>query len=199
MNYKCAILVSIKVACLLFKLVDAIDFLQCSELFANKKSTIHLVLQELIYAVNEIFKNQAWWLECDNLMQMMEGFKDLLGPPRIQRAIDATQIHVQKPKSNVLITNYYSFKSKGYNLQFQVIVDHKKRFIDIFVGMSRSMNDVRMLCLSSIYWKATWEELFNKYNSHKSINPNLIGDKGYPLLTWLMVPHKQINERHFVS
>jgi hypothetical protein len=58
-NYKCAILVSIKVACLLFKLVDAIDFLQCSELFANKKSTIHLVLQELIYAVNEIFKNQA--------------------------------------------------------------------------------------------------------------------------------------------
>jgi len=100
-------------------------------------------------------------------MQMMEGFKDLLGLPRIQRTIDTTEIHIQKPKSNVIIANYYSLKSKGYSLQFQMIVDHKKRFIDIFVEMPRSMNDAKMLCLSSIYWKATWEELFNEYNSHK--------------------------------
>jgi hypothetical protein len=115
-NYKCTIPVSIKVTCLLYKLVDEIDFLQCSELFVIEKFTIHWILQEFIYAVNEVFKNQAWWPKCDNLMQMMEGFKDLLGLPRIQRAIDATQIHVQKPKFNVFVTNYYSFKSKGYNL-----------------------------------------------------------------------------------
>lgn len=84
-------------------------------------------------------------------MQMMEGFKDLLGLPRIQRTIDTTEIHIQKPKSNVIIANYYSLKSKGYSLQFQMIVDHKKRFIDIFVEMPRSMNDAKMLCLSSIY------------------------------------------------
>jgi len=26
----------------------------------------------------------------------------------------------------------------------------------------------------------------------------VIGDKGYLLLPWLMVPHKQTNERHYV-
>ncbi len=113
MNYKCTIPAS---TCSLYKLVDAIDFLQCSELFIIGKSTVHLVLQEFIYAVNEVFKNQAWWPKCDNMMQMMEGSKDLLGLPKIQKTIDATQIHVQKPKSNVFVAGYYFFKLKRYNI-----------------------------------------------------------------------------------
>lgn len=112
-NYKCTIPAS---TCLLYKLVDAIDFLQCSELFTIGKSMVHLVLQEFIYVVNEVFKNQAWWPQCDNMMQMMEGFKDLLGLLRIQVTIDATHIHVQKPKSNVFVAGYYFFKFKGYNI-----------------------------------------------------------------------------------
>lgn len=44
------------------------------------------------------------------MMQMMEGFKDLSSLQGIQGAIDATQIHVQKSKSNVLAIDYYSFK-----------------------------------------------------------------------------------------
>jgi hypothetical protein len=50
------------------------------------------------------------------MMQMMEGFKDLLGLLRIQRTIDAIHIHVQKPKSNVFVAGYYFFKFKGYNI-----------------------------------------------------------------------------------
>ncbi len=49
-------------------------------------------------------------------MQMMEGSKDLLGLPKIQKTIDATQIHVQKPKSNVFVAGYYFFKLKRYNI-----------------------------------------------------------------------------------
>jgi len=58
-NYKCTIPISIEVVSSLYKLANATDFLQCSELFVIGKSTIHLVLQEFIYAVNEVFKNQA--------------------------------------------------------------------------------------------------------------------------------------------
>ncbi len=32
----------------------------------------------------------------------------------------------------------------------------------------------------------------------EGINPYLIKDKGYPLLPWLMVPHKHIGIRHFM-
>jgi hypothetical protein len=42
-KYKCIILVSIRVACSLYKLVHALKYLQCSELFAIGKSIVHLV------------------------------------------------------------------------------------------------------------------------------------------------------------
>jgi hypothetical protein len=43
-------------------------------------------------------------------------------------AIDVMQIHV------VFILDYYS-KSKCYSIQMQTIVDHCKRFWDVFVGI----------------------------------------------------------------
>jgi hypothetical protein len=33
---------------------------------------------------------------------------------------------------------------------------------------------------------------------NEGISPYLIRDKGYPLLLWLMVPHKKIGVRHFI-
>ncbi len=56
--------------------------------------------------------------------------------------------------------------------------------------MSRSMNDVKVLRLFSIYHKATWGDLFNDYNLHDDIKPYVIKDKGYPSLLWLMVQQK---------
>jgi hypothetical protein len=51
-------------------------------------------------------------------------FQGFLGLPRIQRAIDATQIHIQKPKSIVFVANYYLFKSKNtfYNFKWLLII-----------------------------------------------------------------------------
>jgi hypothetical protein len=36
-------------------------------------------------------------------------------------------------------------------MQLHAIIDHKKQFLDIFVNMPNSMNDSRVLHLSSIY------------------------------------------------
>jgi len=53
------------------------------------------------------------------------------------------------------------------------------------------MNDVRVLWLSSIYWKARWGNFFNELNLHEGIKLYIIENKGYSVLPWLMVPHKQ--------
>ncbi len=37
--------------------------------------------------------------------------------------------------------DYYYFKFKGYSILAQAMVDHKKRFINICIGMPRSVND----------------------------------------------------------
>jgi hypothetical protein len=55
-------------------------------------------------------------------------FIEFFGMPSTYGAIDVMQIHVQKLKTYVFATNYYSFKSKGYNIQMQAIMDHWKRF-----------------------------------------------------------------------
>jgi hypothetical protein len=76
-------------------------------------------------------------------------------------------------------------------MQLQAIfVNNKKWFLDVFVGMLGSMNDAKVLQLSSIYQRTTWGDLFNEWTSHEGIKPYIIRDKGYPLYLRLMVHHK---------
>jgi hypothetical protein len=71
------------------------------------------------------------------------------------------------------------------------MVDHEKQFRDVFVGLSRSMNDFRILHLSNLYSKVTFDGFFDhEHGSQDGINPYILGDKGYPLLPWFMIPHK---------
>jgi hypothetical protein len=53
--------------------------------------------------------------------------------------------HVQKMKAQVFVTEFYFFKSKGYNIQMQVIMDHRKRFQDVYVGILGSVNGAQIL------------------------------------------------------
>ena len=64
-------------------------------------------------------------------------------------AIDCTHIHVVKPWI-LYLEDYYYHKIDGYSIIAQVVVDSKKRFIDLFVGMPRSTNDSRTLRRSGL-------------------------------------------------
>jgi hypothetical protein len=64
------------------------------------------------------------------------------------------------------------------------------------VGLPSSMNNVQVLRLSSIYPKTTWGNFFNELDLHKGIKLYVIGNKAYPLLPWMMVPHKQTGVLH---
>jgi hypothetical protein len=55
------------------------------------------------------------------------------------------------------------------------------------------MNDTQqVLHLSLIYQKVKWGNLFNEHDAHEGIKFYVIGNKGYALMPWLMVLHKQI-------
>ncbi len=51
-----------------------------------------------------------------------------------------------KTKRSTFCSDCYFFKSKGYNIQSQVIVDHVKQFRDIFIGIPSFVNDVWKSC-----------------------------------------------------
>jgi hypothetical protein len=52
---------------------------------------------------------------------------------------------------NNLTVIFYSFKSKGYNILMQAIIDHHKRFQAVFVGVLGTMNDVQILLIYYLY------------------------------------------------
>jgi hypothetical protein len=92
--------------------------------------------------------------------------------------------------------DFYSFKYKGYNIYMQIIVDHHKRFQDVFVNVPSSMNDVWILWIFLLHQHVIKGNLFVIKHGPKMIMPYIFGDKGYPFLPWLMVPHKQFNAHH---
>jgi hypothetical protein len=75
------------------------------------------------------------------------------------------------------------------NILFQAIVDDKKMFIDLFVGFFKSVNDSRVLRKFGLYVNVQ-QELFSAYKGQDGFTPYLLGDKGYPLLSWLITSHK---------
>ncbi len=55
--YRCVILMNIRVACSLYKLAHAYEYLQCSQFLTIEMSIIHLVLHKFVHAIKENFKN----------------------------------------------------------------------------------------------------------------------------------------------
>ncbi len=95
------------------------------------------------------------------MVKVMAKFKSFYGLPWVHGAIDVTQLHVFKSQGQgQSIVNYFSFKSKGYNMQLQVISDYHKKIQDIFVGMLGSMNNTQILQISNLYQRAMHGDLF---------------------------------------
>jgi hypothetical protein len=95
-RYKCAIPTGIQIACSFYKFVYGTKYFLCNELFAINKSTIHLVLQKFVCAINMIFKNQMRWPKIEELVKVMVGFKTFGGLPFIHGAIDVITFINQK-------------------------------------------------------------------------------------------------------
>lgn len=103
-------------------------------------------------------------------------------------AIDGMHVSISKPK--VGPADYYYFKSGGYTINCQAVVDSEKRFLDLYLGMPGSTNDARMLRRSSLYTLAMQQNIMSPNHAVRGFPPYIIGDLGYPLFPWLMVPHK---------
>lgn len=73
----------------------------------------------------------------------------------------------------------------------QVVVDSRKCFTDVCIGMPGSVIDNRILRRSYLYRAVTQQGLLNiDTGMIDDIPPYIIGDKGYPCLSWLLVPFK---------
>ncbi len=98
-----------------------------------------------------------------------------------------------------LQSDYYYFKTNGYNIVAQTIVNYNKMFTYVFVGLPRLVNDSRILRRSYLYKHAQYKNLLdaNRGKLNGSFPPYLVGDKAYPLIPWIMTPFKKKGQ-HFI-
>ena len=118
--------------------------------------------------------------------EVTSGFKRIGSIPNVIGAIDGSHIPIKAP--HLFSVDY--FNRKGfYSIVLQAVVDYKKKFLDIYVGWPGSTHDSRVLINSRLY---------NKFNNQNNLLPNyfnnkyILGDGGYPNLSWLIVPYKDI-------
>ena len=118
----------------------------------------------------------------------MTAFQEFCGLPAVVGAIDRTHIHIRKPY--VGPEDYFYFKTSGYTIQMQAVVDRSKRFLDLSVGMLGSTHDSRVLRRSALYQQAESGILFYEGMNVNGFTPYLLGDARYPLKQWLMALYR---------
>ena len=104
-------------------------------------------------------------------------------------AIDGSHIPVRAPTLNH--TDYYNRKG-WYSIIIQAVVDHNYIFQDVCIGWPGSVHDAWVFANSALYQKATSQKILSGHSKQImgcDIPALLVGDSGYPLLTWLMKPY----------
>jgi hypothetical protein len=188
-HYRLAVPVEVRVCAALYKLAQGANFLSCSEKFAIGKSTVSVVIREVVAALNICFGNLIRWPRGEEMRQVMLDFKSWCGMPSVQGAIDGTHIAISKPAQ--FPEDYWYFKTGAYSMVAQAVVDSRKQFTSVFVGLPRSVNDQRVLRRSGLWQQVVNECLLHVDSGYQDgIPPYLLADKGYPLLSWMMTPFK---------
>lgn len=189
-HYRLAIPPIVRVACTLFKLCQGASLLLCSEFFAIGTSTASGIIRDVVKAINDELRHEISWPTGQRLQLTMAQFRQFSGLPGVVGAIDGTHFHIRKPNQSP--EDYFYFKSGGFTMQCQAVVDRSRKFIDLSVGMPDSTNDARQLRRSMLYQRATTSNLFDPADLVEGFVPYLIGDKGYPILPWLITPFRDM-------
>ena len=150
-------------------------------------STFSYALRDFIHVIIENFLAEKIIFPSteSEINRIENGFKKLGKIPNVIGAIDGSHIPIKTP--HLFSVDYFNRKD-FYSIVLQAVVDHKKKFLDICVGWPGSTHDSRILVNSSLY---------NEFNSQNNLaaiffNKYILGDGGYPNLSWLMTPYKDI-------
>ena len=121
-------------------------------MFVVGRSTVCVMLWAVVEAINIALEFEISWPLGENLIKTVEDFQQLCFLLGVAGAVDRTQIAIKNPKFTS--TDYYYFKSVGYSINCQVVVDSSKHFLDLYVGMPSSTNNEHMLQRSTIFRRA---------------------------------------------
>jgi hypothetical protein len=104
------------------------------------------------------------------MQAIMQGFKSFCGLPSIQRAIDGMHFSNSKLVGPFSEDCFYH-KTCIYSIVCQAIVDDKKLYTNLFVGLLGSANDSRVLRKYGFYANVQQQGLFSANKNQDGFAP----------------------------
>ncbi|KAK9075747.1 hypothetical protein SSX86_004076 [Deinandra increscens subsp. villosa] len=184
-----AIPVRQRVAVCIYRLATGDPLRKVSVLFGLGISTCHKLVLEVCAAIQTVLMPKfLQWPDEERLKEIKTGFGSISGIPDVNGSIYTTHISIIAPKANP--EAYYNRKhtsrnqKSSYSTTIQGLVDPRGVFTDICIGYPGSMTDEQILEKSALYQRS-------KMGSLK--NTRVIGNSGYPLKDWILVPYTHKN------
>lgn len=161
----------------LFRLANGSDYLEISDRFGVSESVAKFCCKQLCRVLCTNFRFWVAFPSQTDLESVSTAFESLSGLPNCCGVIDCAQFKIIKDEGSI---------------SAQVVVDSSSKILSIFAVFRGNKDYYRVLRSSTLYKDIMKGNLLNSqpmYIKGVAVNQYLVGDEGYPLLPWLMVPY----------
>ncbi|KVI01147.1 protein ANTAGONIST OF LIKE HETEROCHROMATIN PROTEIN 1-like [Cynara cardunculus var. scolymus] len=184
-----AIPVRQRVAVCIYRLATGDPLRKVSALFGLGISTCHKLVLEVCAAIKAVLMHKfIQWPDQERLKEIKTKFGSISGIPDVGGAIYTTHISIIAPKTNP--EAYFNRKhtdriqKPSYSTTVQGVVDERGVFTDVCIGYPGSMADDKILERSALCKRSEMGVLQNTW---------IVGNSGYPLSDWMLVPYTHPN------
>ncbi|GLT75951.1 hypothetical protein SLA2020_476400 [Shorea laevis] len=184
-----AIPVKQRVAVCIWRLATGEPLRLVSKRFGLGISTCHKLVLEVCTAIRTVLMPKyLQWPEEYDLRKIKDEYESISGIPNVVGSMYTTHIPIIAPK--ISVAAYFNKRhternqKTSYSITVQGVVDPRGVFTDVCIGWPGSMNDDQVLEKSALCQRA---------NSGLLKGVWIVGNSGYPLMDWVLVPYTQQN------
>ncbi|GAB2223568.1 hypothetical protein Droror1_Dr00017709 [Drosera rotundifolia] len=186
---RAAIPVRQRVAVCVWRLATGDPLRLVSKRFGLGISTCHKLVLEVCSAIRTVLMPKyLQWPDEEKGKKIKEEFESVSGIPDVVGSMYTTHIPIIAPK--VSVAAYFNRRhternqKTSYSITVQGVVNPKGIFTDVCIGWPGSMPDDQVLEKSALYQRANQGLIKGVW---------IVGNTGYPLMDWVLVPYTQQN------
>lgn len=186
---RAAIPVKQRVAVCIYRLATGEPLRLVSKRFGLGISTCHKLVLEVCAAIKTVLMPRyLQWPDEESMRKIKDEFESVSGIPNVVGSMYTTHIPIIAPK--ISVAAYFNKRhternqKTSYSITVQGVVNPKGVFTDVCIGWPGSMPDDKVLEKSALYQRGNQGLLKGVW---------IVGNSGYPLMDWVLVPYTQSN------